>query len=325
MIASGLKYHKAMERAELYSRLAVGALIYNLLVIVFGAFVRATGSGAGCGGHWPSCQGVIIPIAPQINTIIEFTHRVTSGITVVLSIVLVILAWRVFGKGHPVRLGASLVVFFTFTEALIGAGLVLLGLVGNNQSVGRAVSQALHLSNTLLLLGSLFLTVWWSSGRAPFRLKQRGRLFWLPAVSLIGLVILDITGAITALGDTLYPAQSLAAGLQQDITPGASFLIHLRVYHPILAVTVAVFSAWVAGWIRTRLTSPRQRQLCLVVIGLFALQLAMGAINVILLAPVWMQLAHLFVADLVWLGMFFVLAMVVEDPEKIPGLRLVIH
>jgi heme A synthase len=319
-----LKMFQARQRAGLFSRFAWGMLGYNLLVIMFGAYVRATGSGAGCGGHWPTCQGVIIPAAPQAATLIEFIHRATSGITVLFSILLVIAAWQIFGKKHPVRLAAALTLTFTLTEALIGAGLVLLGLVANDQSFARAVSQALHLTNTLILLACIAMTAWWASARAPVRLSDQGKKLWLPALALAGMIVLEITGAITALGDTLYPAQSLAAGLQQDANPAASFLIHLRVYHPVLAVLVALYAAGVIWWMRSGQKNSRSRQALVLGMAIIGLQLVLGGLNVLLLAPVWMQLIHLLVADLVWLTMVFSTALVLGDQNKIPGLRLVL-
>jgi cytochrome c oxidase assembly protein subunit 15 len=321
MRASHLILHRATERAVLFSRFAWGVLAYTLLVIVFGAFVRATGSGAGCGGHWPTCQGVIIPTAPAAATLIEYTHRLMSALSVLLAIAMVPLAWLTFGKGHPVRLGAVLTVAFTFTEALIGAGLVLLNLVAKDQSVERAISQALHLTNTLILLAAVALTAWWASGRAPVRLAMQGKKLWLPAAALVGMVVLDITGAITALGDTLFPAASLAAGLQQDVNAGSSFLIHLRVIHPMMAVIIALYSAGVVWWIRAQRPDPLERRVLLAGLALFGLQLVLGATNVLLLAPVWLQLVHLLVADLVWLTVLFSTALVLEDKEKIPALR----
>jgi heme A synthase len=95
-------------------------------VILWGAFVRATGSGAGCGSHWPLCNGELVPRAPQVETVIEFIHRATSGLAFLLVLGLFVLAWRVYPKGDLVRRAAALSFLFIVTEALVGAGLVLL-------------------------------------------------------------------------------------------------------------------------------------------------------------------------------------------------------
>jgi heme A synthase len=185
---------------------AWGVLVYNLLVIMWGAYVRATGSGAGCGNHWPLCQGEVVPRPQQIETMIEFSHRLSSGLALLVVIVLFIWAFRAYPKGHPVRLGGSLSLFFIITEALVGAGLVLFELVAYNTSLARAMVMALHLVNTFLLLGALTLTAWWGSGGRPLRLRGQGSLIWLLAIGLVGMLILGASGGVTALGDTLYPA-----------------------------------------------------------------------------------------------------------------------
>ena len=147
-----------------FSQLAWGVLAYNLAVIVWGAYVRASGSGAGCGEHWPLCNGQILPRSPALETLVEFSHRITSGLALLGVLGLAIAARHSFPKGHIVRKGAGLSLIFILTEALIGAGLVLLGLVATNSSFTRAFSMILHLTNTFVLLACLSLTAAWASG-----------------------------------------------------------------------------------------------------------------------------------------------------------------
>ncbi len=224
-------------------------LIYNLAVILWGAYVRATGSGAGCGGHWPDCNGEVIPQSAQVQTMIEFTHRVSSGMTLIFAAILVIWAWRAFPKGSLLRWSSALALGFTLSEALVGAGLVLLGLVATNVSALRAGSVAVHLVNTLLLVAFLAMTAWWSTFGSPERIKLRGAIGWLPLIGLLGTLLISATGAITALGDTLFPSHSLAEGVSQDFSQTANFLIRRRIYHPIIAVTVSVYLIIIATWL----------------------------------------------------------------------------
>lgn len=288
--------------------------MYNLAVILWGAYVRATGSGAGCGSHWPLCQGEVVPRAPQVETMIEFTHRLSSGLALVL--VVVMLAWvlRAYPRRHPVRLGASLAMFFMITEALIGAGLVLFELVADNASMFRAVSGATHLANTFLLLGALTLTAWWASGGAPVRLRGQGLVGGLLGVALLGVLLLGVSGAVTALGDTLFPPGSLAEGLRQDFSPAAHFLIRLRLLHPVIAIAVGLYVILAAGLSSTWRPGRSTRRLARLVTLLFLIQLGAGAINVILLAPVWLQLVHLLLADLVWISLVLLAATVLAQP-----------
>jgi len=283
-----------------FSNYAWAVFGYNLLVIAWGAYVRATGSGAGCGAHWPLCNGEVIPRSPRIETIVEFSHRISSGLVLVLALVLLIWAWRRFPRGSRVRKGAAFVMFFTITEALVGAGLVLFELVAQNTSITRAWSMIVHLVNTYLLLGSIILTAWWSS-------RGDGQKFHWPGISgfilltgLAGLLVLGASGAITALGDTLFPASTLAEGLKQDSSPTAHIFIRLRVLHPVIATAIGVYLWGAVVWLRRQADGPLFRKTSTLLLALFAVQLVLGTINVILLAPVWLQMVHLVVSDLIW-------------------------
>lgn len=296
-----------------FVRYAWGVLIYNVAVILWGALVRATGSGAGCGSHWPLCNGVVIPRAQYVATVIEFTHRLMSGGALILVGVLLVWAFRAFPKRHRVRFGAIWSMVFIIFEALIGAGLVLLGLTADNSSGTRAVVIAIHLVNTFLLLAALTLTVWWASGGAALRFRRQGVVAWLLAIGIFGALALGATGAITALGDTLFPATSLSQGFRQDVSPTAHFLLRLRIYHPALATLLGIYLV-VAAWGIVRLRPHVQtRRFARLLTVLFLIQLGVGGVNVIFLAPVWMQLIHLFLADLVWIALVLLSAAALAD------------
>lgn len=288
-------------KLDKFAKYAWGNLVYNLAVILWGAYVRASGSGAGCGSHWPLCNGEVIPRSPQMETLIEFTHRITSGLALLLVIGLTIWAFRRYATGHPVRLGASLSMFFMITEALLGAGLVLFELVAYNTSTTRAVVGALHLINTFLLLGALALTAWWASGGQPVQLAGRRGTQAAVAGALVAMLLLGASGAVTALGDTLFPATSLVEGWQQKFSPTAHLLVRLRLFHPIIAVIVGAYIIIVMGIINARQPNALTRRLSRVFTILYCGQLAAGAVNVVLLAPIWLQLLHLFISDLLWI------------------------
>jgi heme A synthase len=282
--------------ADRFRRFAWGALGYTVLVILWGGFVRASGAGAGCGDHWPLCNGEVIPRTPALNTLIEFGHRVTSGLALPLVIAVWVWARRVFEPGSRVRAAALWSVAFMVLEAAIGAGLVLLEHVAYNVSIARGYWMAGHLVNTFLLLGAMTLTAWWASGGLRPRL---GRL--VPTASMAKLLfftlVLGAGGAVTALGDTLV----LGGGIDPATDPVVATLVLARIFHPtmafvvlaILAVTVALF----------RSGPPRVTQLGMALLGLFVFQMALGALNVWLLAPIWMQIVHLFVTDVIWITM----------------------
>lgn len=284
-----------------FAKYAWFVLAFNIGVILWGAYVRATGSGAGCGSHWPLCNGVVIPRSENIETLIEFTHRLSSGVAFLLVIGLLVWAWRAFPKGSFVRKGAAFSMVFMITEALVGAGLVLLELVAENDSIARAVSISIHLVNTFLLLACLTLTAWWSSGGKPIDLTGKTSYLWLLGLAFISMLVLGISGALTALGDTLFPVSSLTEGLIQDFSPSAHFLVRLRLLHPTIAVLVGVYLIVISGVIAFRQSSLNQKLLRRMLTLLVVLQLLAGLVNVYLLAPVWMQLVHLLLSDLIWI------------------------
>lgn len=287
-----------------FAKFVWGILVYNILVILFGAFVRATGSGAGCGAHWPLCNGVVLPRPERIETVIEFTHRVTSGLVLLLAVILVIWTWRKYVKGSLIRKAAFMVLVFTITEALVGAGLVLFGWVANDASTARAISMMVHLVNTLLLMACLTATAWWASAGEPESLTFPGLTGVLVVIGFAAVLLLGASGAVTALGDTLFPSSSLMEGVRQDFSPTAHYLVRMRIYHPAIAVSVGIYLVLVTSWVRRTYTGTDKNLMAIMtnlLFGLYLTQIILGIINVALLAPVWMQVVHLLVTNLIWI------------------------
>lgn len=292
---------------------------YTIAVIMWGAFVRATGSGAGCGSHWPTCNGEIIHLPQQTETFIELTHRLTSAALGLLSIAQIIWAWRIFPAGHIVRKAVLVAFGFTVFEGLLGAGLVIFELVAYNTSSLRALVVGFHLVNTLLLLAAYVLAAWWASGGEKFSLRQNPRLTRLLAVSFVGLLVVSAFGAVTALGNTLFPANSLAEGIAQDFDPNSHFAVRLRIWHPVIAIaTSAYLIALMFGGENLR-EPGRMRQLSNWLTAIIVVQLLGGFLNVILLAPVWMQMTHLLLADVMWVLLVCYTAVVLRLPETEPA------
>jgi heme A synthase len=283
-------------RTANFTRYAWGVLGWNLLVILWGAYVRATSSGAGCGSHWPLCNGEVVPRAPRIETIVEFTHRLSSGLALLAVIGLVLWSFICFPRKHAVRRSALASFALFILEIALGAGLVLFDYVGLNSSGWRAFYLSLHLLNTEFLLAALILTAWFAEN--PDR-KYRGARTPLVIATLPAALLVMMSGAIAALGDTLFPASSLAVGIRQDLSAASNFLVRLRTLHPALAIVSAIgFIAAAFQYLRSS-----ARPLALKVLALTMTQVVAGAINVALLAPSWMQIIHLLMADLVWLAL----------------------
>jgi cytochrome c oxidase assembly protein subunit 15 len=300
-----------------FSRVAWLVLAYTLGVIVFGAWVRITGSGAGCGQHWPTCHGEVVHRPQSIETVIELTHRVTSGLCLLFAGGLVVWARKRFGSGHPARAASVIAVAFLVLEALLGAGLVTFGLVGDDDSVARAVVMAIHLTNTCVLMGALAASAWTGVDSQPRLQRPRGSLAWLFGATLIAVLLVSMSGAVTALGDTLFPvaadgtvrehlADDRAAAVEEppsDSSVTAHFLARMRIVHPLLAIGVGLYLLWFSialPGMPGADADPSVRRLGNLVAGLVLAQLCAGVVNIMLSAPGWMQLVHLALATCLW-------------------------
>lgn len=289
-----------------------GILAYNVAVIVWGAYVRATGAGAGCGNHWPLCNGEVIPRGARLETLIEFSHRATSGLAAVLVLGLCIACWRALPKKHPARMASTIAALLMLSEALIGAALVKFELVAQNKSVARALSLPIHSTNTMLLLGAIAVTALWLPLDPPAA-RRRKQGAWLAAGTLIMLLITTAAGVIAALGDTLFPNSTVA----QDFSSGSHFLVRLRVLHPVLAVLTTILIAIFVS--KASKKHEKARRFAGVVGIAVVSQLFLGVLNISLQAPVWLQMLHLGVADVVWIGTVLVAAetvLVPSDPQN---------
>lgn len=291
------------------ARYAWFVLVFNVGVILVGATVRATGSGAGCGPSWPTCQGEVVPEL-EGATAMEFTHRVLSGLALVMVFALVVSVWRRVERGHPARLGAALAGIAIIGEALIGAAIVLAEWVAHDTSVARAVSVPLHLVNTLFLLAALTLTAHWLAGGRRLDLRSRPDITRWVVLGGLALIFISASGAVTALADTLFPSEPFSPELSSE----AHFLTQLRIVHPILAIVAALVAWWVAS--RRGLARSRAAVAIPVLVGVMLLS---GVINIALGVPIWMQLLHLALADALWVAYVLVSAraLAVEEPVSV--------
>ncbi len=298
-------------------RFAWAVVWYNVLVILWGALVRATGSGAGCGNHWPLCNGQVIPVSPTIHTIIEFTHRqMVTGLTFAV-IAMVVWIFRSTQRGSAARVFSVLSIILMVNEGFIGAMLVKLGYVTDNQSVGRVVLLSIHLSNTLLMTAALTITAVMLGTRQPWAtLRARGLDRTLSVVGLIATLIVGVSGSLAALGDTLFPASSLSASFAQDLSASSPWLLRLRGIHPLSALVATAFVLWLLA------RAAREGRSTKWVLGFLVLQIVLGFLDVVLLAPIWLQVAHLLGADLFWVALVVLCSQIVW-PDDAPSLRTV--
>ena len=277
---------------------------YLVAVILFGAWVRISHSGDGCGSNWPTCHGEVVPTDPTAATLIEFTHRVTSGLCGVFGLALLAWAWVRFRWG-PVTRAVALTLLFVVFEGAIGAGLVLAELVADDDSAARAVVIALHLTNTLALTAFASLAAWRAGQDWQPSFMGRRRLAF--AAALVLVVLAAMSGAVTALGDTLFPrevtvGEGLLAEIRDDLSASNHFLVRLRVLHPVVAVIAAAYLIWLLnGESETNLWARAAMYLV-------AAEVAVGFFNIGLSAPGWLQIVHLLAAQALWVALILVCA-----------------
>ena len=301
-------------------KFAWGVLVYFVAVILWGTLVRATGSGDGCGNHWPLCNGTVMQVSPSIQTIIEFTHRLTTGISGIA--VVALLWWTIVGtvRGHLARWAAWASVALTLVEAILGALLVKLGLTAQSQSPIRPAYLGLHLTNTLLLLAALTLTAHLLDRRKGYTRSTIQLTAPFGAIATVAVVlIVGVTGSLAALGDTLFPASSLGNALAQDFSATSGWLVRWRWTHPTVAVLASAFLLWLlvraskrsaignAGW--------DNRSLSALVLLLLAVVYTLGVLDVVMLAPLWLQVAHLLAADSLWVALVVLTARLTMEPK----------
>ena len=291
---------------------AWAVLAYNVAVILDGALVRATGSGNGCGDHWPLCNGEIVQHHPKITTIIEYAHRATSGIALLAVIGLAAWTFRGTVKRHLARAAAVASLVFILNEAILGALLVLLGMTAQNESPARAAYLSLHLTNTLLMLGALALTAHFLSRERGF---MRGSVemhgMGLAATGIMAVIVTGVTGSLAALADTLHPAVNLTAAFAQDFSAHSDWLVRVRWFHPAASLIAGVFVLWLIVY---GARSAANRGLAFALGGLLVLQYVLGLADLTLLTPLTLQILHLLGADLVWIALVILAARLTVRP-----------
>lgn len=313
-----------MKNRKKFTQYAWAVVALNIFVIVWGGLVSASGSGDGCGTSWPLCEQLVQTETRSLATFIEFFHRMTSGVALLSVIGLWAWSRRLFAKSDMTRRAAVYSVVFMVVESLLGAALVLFQWVDTNESLARAFVQPIHLVNTFLLMGAIGLTAWLSVTPLPAVFSWRDKGMGLLGMALLGIVVVSCFGTIASLATTIFPSESFFEGVQKDFARNVHYLVRLRIWHPVIALVVGGFIYYLENWFGKRFANPRVNKLLSAVFWLYVVQFGMGALNAVLLAPLWLQLVHLLGAHFIWLGMVFLTTAVLVEPEP-EALQLAIN
>jgi len=295
-------------------------LLYNLAAVAWGVYVRASKAGDGCGTSWPLCDGNSIPLMGMSSKAIEASHRLSTGLVGVFAIGMLVWAFRKFPKGHLVRKASGVAMGLTILEGLIGAALVKFQLVTMNDTPSRAGVMAFHVVSTFLLLGSISVAALASSGAPKVRFKGQSAVGWILGMAFFGVVLLGISGAISALGHQLKPVDDV---LKAAMNPATFWMVRLQPLHPLIAASVGLYLLLAGGLLVHLRPSPHVRRAVNVMVGFYGFQVLVGALNIWLKAPIEMQMFHLVSADVNFITVvavtMYVLAEGVERVEARPA------
>lgn len=297
-----------------YARLV---LAYNIVVILWGVFLRASKSGDGCGQFWLTCNGEVVPSARELKTVIEFSHRISSGVAFVAVLALLIWAFHKFEKGNPVRKTALVSFVFIITEALVGAGLVLTGNTAEALTSARPFWAIGHLTNTFVLLAFLSLTAWFAGTGRSTSLNAEPKTLLLMGMAVIALLLVGMSGSVAALSSMLFPSVSVSEGIVKDFADSSHGLLRLRLSHPLLSIITSVYIIFLAGWLKRQPdTKPAVGYWSNILSGLIFVQVAFGALTLLTLGPIIMQLGHLLLADAIWISFVLMSANFFVKPQE---------
>ena len=265
---------------ETFKKYSLFSLIFTLGVILWGAWVRFSHSGDGCGNDWPLCKGRLTP--DSFSALMEWIHRATSGFSLLVVFALVFLAFKIYPKKHLVRKLSSAAGLLILVEALIGAVLVLASLTGSDSSGLRVAVLACHLINSLLLIATL--TLCWQSAFSERIAVKKPHIYFVCVFPILAL-----TGSIASLAGTLFPSESLTQSFLLDFLPESHITLKLRPLHPLLALGFTVFCLIVFAEKKKLLA------------GMAVVALCSGVVTLISLSPTWLKLSHLFIAYTFWI------------------------
>ena len=276
---------------------AKAGLLLSIASILAGAFVRATGSGDGCGATWPTCKGKIIPALSDTSELIEFSHRSVSGVLLVVTLI-IFAKTRKFQKDSLVRIVTNYLTFFVIFEAVIGAVIVIFEWVGLNSSLPRIIAVPIHLVNTFGLLGSYAILY----KILQDDLQNIKNMFNKNFLLISSLFLLSgATGSITALADVLFPSASFVEGFLADFDRTSEVLTRLRILHPIISSALSIVLYVYATGIRKKYNVKVKTLQTLILIAVF-----LGVINVLSNIVLPLSILHLAIADFLWISYIYV-------------------
>ena len=276
---------------------AKAGLFLSIASILAGAFVRATGSGDGCGATWPTCKGRIIPALSDTSELIEFSHRSVSGVLLIVTLIIFVKS-RKFQKDSLARTVTNYLTFFVIFEALIGAVIVIFEWVGLNSSLPRIIAVPIHLVNTFGLLGCYAILY----KILDKNIEDINSMFNKNFIFISSLFLLSgATGSIAALADVLFPSASFIEGFLADFDRTSEVLTRLRILHPIVSSILSLVLYIYSIRINKKYNIRVKLLQTLIFVAVF-----LGFLNVLSNIILPLSILHLAIADFLWISYIYV-------------------
>ena len=290
---------------------AKAGLFLSIASILAGAFVRATGSGDGCGATWPTCKGRIIPGLSDTSELIEFSHRSVSGVLLIVTIIIFVKS-RKFQRDSLARTVTNYLTFFVIFEALIGAVIVIFEWVGLNSSLPRIIAVPIHLVNTFGLLGCYAILY----KILDKNIEEINSMFNKNFIFISSLFLLSgATGSIAALADVLFPSASFIEGFLADFDRTSEVLTRLRILHPIVSSALSLVLYFYSIRINKKYYIRVKPLQTLIFVAVF-----LGFLNVLSNIILPLSILHLAIADFLWISYIYVSIDLVKNNLSINSL-----
>lgn len=298
------------DRRRAFQRLSLATAIAVYALIVVGGIVRVTGSGLGC-PDWPLCHGQFIP-PPRVEALIEFSHRAVAAASGLLMIATLVVAWRSYRARRWIVGPALAAVALLVIQVPLGGLIVLTEL--------EPLIVAFHLGMAMLIFGAE-LSVAVAARLHPADLRLHADRFGrLLVVALAALFVLLLTGALVvgSSAQLACPTWPLCDGrLFPD--PGVSplVLIHLLHRYTVAAVSLLALFVIVTAF-RQPDPPPGLRAWAATLGATFAVQVAVGALQVLWQLPPALRALHLAAASGVWASLVILSALTMLRPAPLP-------
>jgi heme A synthase len=280
-----------------FRRLALATVVATFLLVILGGFVRVSDSGLGCGPGgsgfhgWPLCEGSVIPGA-DLNTVVEYSHRTVASLVGLMALSLFVLALRRHRRHRGIVRATGVAFGGVVAEGILGAATV-------EQNLEEELVAA-HLGLAMLILGVLMYVL---RASRPENIGKpavaAGVGFRRLAITTQAFVWLTIVAGGYMAGTQHYGRPDYQLGDGSFLPFGDARLVDIHLPHRVFMYITAVLVIWLAV---TALRRGILTRAAWAMLGVLAVQILVGALNVWLEEYEALIVLHLGLGTLLWMS-----------------------